>query len=99
MESKYEVHKKLSVEIRRIELDRWYEGVRVRHDPREDGYDERWISEHCDEWRERWEKSKCRTCRRAVQEKCSLDLREECIDYQSDNQFSLEKKVERNEKQ
>ena len=98
MESKYEVYKKLSIEVRQIELDRWYEGVRTQHDPREDDYDERWINEHCDEFRERWEKSKCRTCCRAIQERCSLDLREECLDYQSEELSSLEKKEEKNEK-
>jgi len=86
MESKHELHKKLSLEIRQIELDRWFEGVRIQHDPREDGFDEKWVNEHCDEFRERWERSQCRTCRRASSEKCSLDLREECVDYQNESE-------------
>jgi hypothetical protein len=79
MMEKSELQRKLEVEIRKLELDRYLEGIRVCHDPRDDGYDLKWVEANSDWFREKWEISACRTC--AKYKECGLELKKDCERY------------------
>lgn len=50
-------------EIRKIETDRYDEGVRIGHDPRSDyDYDTKWIEIHGKEFDINWNLSLCKSC-------------------------------------
>ncbi len=51
----------MRAQIKRIEIDKWIEGVNSRRDPGPD-YVFRWIGNNADAFRRQWEQSKCRAC-------------------------------------
>lgn len=59
-----EFEKKIYAEIRKIETDRFDEGLRIRRDPREDrDYDLEWaLSNNPAIFQENWAKSLCKSC-------------------------------------
>lgn len=67
MPEESEIERKLYAQKRKIETDRFDEGMRIGHDPREDGdYDLEWVcSQKSVVFSKEWEKSQCRTCHKA----------------------------------
>ena len=55
--------KKVYVERRKIETDRYFEGIKRQHDPRNDeNYDMDWIIKNAVEFARVWRECLCRTC-------------------------------------
>lgn len=72
---------RIFVQIRKIETDRYDEGKKRGHDPREDGdYDLEWISandwKNAKDFAESWDSCLCRTCRKAKE--CGFKLAKTC---------------------
>lgn len=65
------------VQKRKIETDRYDEGTRIGHDPREDNdYDLSWTTKSARGFRLKWEKCLCRSCAKARE--CGFKLAKEC---------------------
>lgn len=55
--------RKMIAEIKKIETDRFDEGIKIGHDPRDDeDYDTKWIIIHSKEFAIKWDASLCKTC-------------------------------------
>lgn len=68
------------VQKRKIETDRYDEGVKIGHDPRKDSdYDLNWALKKAREFRSKWRICRCRTCTEAKE--CGFKLAEECPYY------------------
>lgn len=73
------------VQRRKIETDRYYEGLKVGHDPREDSdYDLNWILRDAQKFRKDWRSCLCKACNKA--EKCGFKLAKQCPSFQPTNQ-------------
>jgi hypothetical protein len=51
----------ISVEIKKINIDKWIEGEKRHSDPGQE-YTLFWIKEKAEEFRTSWDNSKCKTC-------------------------------------
>lgn len=51
----------IKAQFKKMETDKWDEGVRTKRDPGEN-YVIHWIELHADEFRKRWANCQCRTC-------------------------------------
>jgi hypothetical protein len=65
-------------QIRRIELDKWYEGEKEKRDPGAE-YVFKWIGTNADAFRRQWENSKCQSC--AKWRHCGHSVSSECSDF------------------
>ena len=68
----------MKVQIKRIELDKWYEGIRIQSDPGKD-YVLDWIKNNAKWFRDDWNKSSCQRCQNW--QKCGHLLRKICDDF------------------
>ena len=77
MDKKNELKKFMSVEIHRIDFDKWMEGIRIQSDPG-DQYIIDWIDTSAAEFRVLWEKSCCQYCCKHLD--CGHHVRTKCND-------------------
>jgi hypothetical protein len=76
--------KKTYVERRKIETDRFFEGIKRQHDPRNDGdYDLDWIMNNAVEFSKQWKECVCKNCEKFKE--CGFNLVTKC------DKFSEEK--------
>jgi hypothetical protein len=69
------------VQKRKIETDRYDEGIKIGHDPRKDSdYDLNWALKKAQEFRSKWKKCCCRSCTKAKE--CGFKLAEKCPYHQ-----------------
>ena len=82
-----EFEKKIYVEHRKIETDRFDEGIRRQHDPRNDGdYDLDWIIKNAVEFANKWRNCFCRTCVKVKD--CGFKLAIDCNYFEKDENKS-----------
>ena len=84
----YELKKYLTVQIKRIEIDKWYEGIRIKNDPGRD-YVLSWIEKKSSWFRSAWEESLCAQCARM--EQCGYEVLNKCDNYECINPFRPKK--------
>lgn len=77
----YVFQKFIKTEVRKIELDKYFEGIDIHGDPGQD-FVERWIAENSVDWRKAWDASKCKHCRYWFD--CGQELRTECSKFKFD---------------
>ncbi len=70
----------LHVQRRRIEHDKWCEGIRLSRDPGKE-FIHRWIQSYAGTFRDAWNHSLCHGCKHYRQ--CGLLVLRECDDYES----------------
>jgi len=75
--------KKIHAETKKIEIDKWYEGLRTHNDPGEK-YIYSWIDEHGEEFHIKWLNCKCRTCTKS--DICGYSEVEQCDKYNEDKE-------------
>ncbi len=68
----------MRAQIRRIEIDKWIEGVNRECDPGSD-YVFRWIGKHANDFRTQWESSQCKACSSWYD--CGHSVRTVCPDF------------------
>lgn len=68
----------LKIQKQKIEIDKWNEGCRRAEDPGQD-YVIRWIESNGDWFRQAWEGSLCKACKRMLI--CGIELRDCCEIY------------------
>lgn len=71
-------YKKQMAEASRIKSDKWLEGERIRSDPGND-YIVAWVKQHGSEFKDKFMKSLCRTCKRCYE--CGEACKEKCENY------------------
>lgn len=71
----------LQTEMKKIDLDKYYEGIRIQNDPGQ-SYVVEWINKNAKFWREQWESSACQHCRHWFV--CGHELKTECSSYEFD---------------
>ena len=74
----YAFCKFLQVETKKIDEDKWYEGLRRNNDPGQDFIID-WINRNAKNWRDEWENSKCQHCKHW--KICGHEVRRECKDF------------------
>jgi hypothetical protein len=62
-------------QVKKIDIDKWYEGLRLNRDPSSD-YINDWVEKNAKKYREEWFKSACVTC--PQWEKCGWKAVEQC---------------------
>ncbi len=72
----------LKVQVKRIELEKWYEGVRIQRDPGA-AFIMKWIQHYAADYRTSWNDSLCKNCK--YWSRCGLNAVSECDFYQSDD--------------
>jgi hypothetical protein len=82
-----EFENKIHVERRKIETDRYFEGIKRQHDPRDDEYyDLDWIIKNAVEFSRKWRESCCRTC--VLVKECGYNLETKCEKYSEEKNNS-----------
>ncbi|MFW6219606.1 MAG: hypothetical protein ACOC33_02055 [bacterium] len=69
-------------QIKKIQIDKWIEGVHTSSDPGEE-YVIKWISEQASSFRDAWNKSCCKSC--INNNECGYLVKKECPFYLDDN--------------
>ena len=77
-----EFTKRQHSQIKKIELEKWLEGTRIKNDPG-DLYVMHWIEENSQKFRTAWGCSLCRTCTKASE--CGFKTMPECSSHVADN--------------
>jgi len=70
--------RKMFIQLKKISIDKWCEGVRIKNDPGE-MYVLKWVEENSKEFSEKWDRSCCKTCK--FLEDCGIELKEKCNRY------------------
>ena len=73
--NKIQHQKFMTIQRRKIEVDKWCEGERQQSDPGKD-YIMLWIFEHGQEFRDMYIKSKCKSC--VFCKKCGHQVNDDC---------------------
>lgn len=73
----------LRIQIKKIEVDKWCEGCRIRNDPGRQ-YVMSWIDQNAPVFREQYKLSKCKQC--VHWQKCGHKLMQECETFEPDAQ-------------
>ena len=71
----------IKAEIRKIEIDKWDEGVRRKNDPG-DAFVMDWIKNNGPKFRKLWDNSKCKTCMNS--DECGYKVEQICYRYEED---------------
>jgi hypothetical protein len=72
--------KKTYVERRKIETDRFDEGMRRQHDPRNDGdYDLDWVIRNAADFNRQWKNCICKNCKNVKE--CGFKLATDCAHF------------------
>jgi len=66
-------------EIKKIEIDKWEEGLRIHSDPGEQ-YVLEWVERNAPWFRDAWEKSCCQYCNHCVA--CGYSVKTECGEFE-----------------
>lgn len=67
--------KYMSTQIHKIDVDKWNEGVKIKHDPGVEFITE-WIEKYGAEFHKLWDKSLCKDCIHC--DECGHEVVEEC---------------------
>ena len=70
----------IKAQIKRINLEKWYEGERIKSDPGAN-YVHAWIQSNAECFREAWNNSCCRQCNYC--ESCGHEIRTHCERFSS----------------
>ncbi|MBN2000464.1 hypothetical protein JW935_23135 [candidate division KSB1 bacterium] len=73
----------LIVQVNKIKLDKWYEGIRIKRDPGK-AYVYQWINEKAESFREAWNHSRCRHCYHW--HVCGHEIKTHCAQFDHDFQ-------------
>ncbi len=76
-----EMQRFVSVEIKKIEIEKWLEGEKCHFDPTDEFVLE-WIKTSAAEFRSRWDESVCKHC--VCWNQCGYELKEECCNFKED---------------
>ena len=72
-----EFRKRVYAQFRKIETDRYFEGIKRKHDPRDDeNYDLEWVKKNAEEFDKLWKESACKTCQNFKE--CGFKLVKSC---------------------
>lgn len=71
-----EFKKFIDTETKIIEISKWIAGEKLKRDPGEE-YVAQWVSDHAEELRDAWNKSKCKTCGK----ECNHNMKIYCEEY------------------
>jgi hypothetical protein len=71
----------LETEMKKIDLDKWYEGEKINKDPGQ-SYIVEWIKLNAANWRKEWEESLCQHCNNW--KTCGYLLTKECKIFEFD---------------
>jgi len=77
----------LDVEMRKIDEDKYYEGVRRHCDPGQE-YVIDWIQRNADNWRKEWDASCCQHC--DSWKTCGQNVKEKCESFKFDEKENEE---------
>jgi hypothetical protein len=66
------------IQIKRIEIDKWYEGEKKKRDPGAE-YVFNWIGTRAPSFRQQWEESKCQSC--SKWRMCGHSVKTDCSDF------------------
>lgn len=69
----------LYAQKKKIEIDKWCEGVRLRQDPGQN-YIMNWIMSNASWFRNAWDRSLCQTCGKSIE--CGHQVTNSCHKYQ-----------------
>jgi len=72
----------IKCEVKKIDLDKWYEGVKIHHDPHSDNYEGEWIKHNAATYRDQWFSSLCSRCKHW--EDCGWVATKRCQDFEKD---------------
>jgi hypothetical protein len=72
------MHRYMHAQKKKIEIEKWCEGIRLNKDPGNEFVLE-WILSHANWFRKSWEKSLCRKC--LLAEQCGHNVAEQCEKY------------------
>lgn len=75
----YEFNAFIEAEIRRIEVEKWIQGVNQHSDPGDDFIIE-WVNNNAEYFRRAWGQSLCKTCRN--HSTCGYKVVSACDDYE-----------------
>jgi len=78
MSSKYAIEDFLNCEIKRIEIDKWNEGIRTQSDPG-NAYVLYWVEVSASTFRLDWENSLCQNCK--DNSNCGWSVKSNCDKY------------------
>lgn len=67
-----------NVQIKKIDIDKWNEGCRIKKDPGQE-YVIEWIDSHAASFRDAWNQSLCQMCRNW--HLCGYKVAQECGEY------------------
>lgn len=68
----------LQTEIKKIEIDKWIEGIKRHNDPGNEFVLD-WVSANAKEFREHWDNSKCKCCLKCCE--CGYNVVSACDGY------------------
>jgi hypothetical protein len=72
----------MTVQIHKIDVDKWNEGIRIQADPGAKFIND-WIKKYGAEFRRLWIKSYCKDC--IFCDECGHELVNECVRYKGEN--------------
>lgn len=67
-------------ETKKLDIDKWYKGCELNHDPHLDNYEIDWIEHNAKTYRDQWFNSKCSSC--SNWEYCGWKATNECDNYE-----------------
>jgi hypothetical protein len=73
------MQKYMLAQKKKIELEKWYEGCKMDHDPGE-SFIINWIFTNANQFREAWEQSLCKKC--CLVEECGFEVRDVCNKFE-----------------
>jgi len=72
----------IKCEVKKIDIDKWYEGVKTHHDPHSDNYEYEWINHNAVTYRDQWFNSLCSRCE--YWEDCGWVATNTCSKFKND---------------
>ncbi len=75
--------KYVRVQVKKIEIDKWYEGCRINNDPGE-GFILDWIENNAGYFRNKWNASQCKNC--INWKRCGYELLDTCDMFEPDSE-------------
>jgi len=75
----------LQVEMKKIDEDKYFQGIRIQCDPGQE-YIVDWINRNAKKWREEWESSCCQHCQHWLE--CGHQVKKDCVNFGFDEKES-----------
>jgi len=72
----------MRVELKRIEVDKWIKGEKIKADPG-NTYVENWVGKNGKDFRDAWNLSKCKSCRFCLG--CGFEVKLMCDNFEPIN--------------